>query len=73
LHLTLRLEYAVICNHEYSKIHETWNNSLDLFYMYNPKFGRRYIRYKNNRQIVTYETNCLVDIKQKPPTLAMSF
>ena len=73
LHLTLRLEYAVICNHEYSKIHETWNNSLDLFYMYNPKFGRRYIRHKNNRQIITYETNCLVDINQKPPTLAMSF
>ena len=73
LHLTLRLEYSAICKHEWNKIHEIWNNSLDLFYIYNPKFGRRYIRYKNSRQLISYETNCLVDIKQKPPTLAMSF
>lgn len=72
-HLTLRLEYAVLCHHEWSKVREIWYNSLELFYMYNPKFGRRYIQYRNSRQLITYETKCLVEIKKKPPTLAMSF
>jgi len=73
LHLTLRLEYAVMCNHEWKKAHTIWSNSLDVFYTYNPKFGRRYIRYKNQKQTTSFDTSCLVDIKKKPPTLVMSF
>lgn len=69
LHLSLRLEYAVICHHEWQQIHTKWNNALDVFYIYNPKFGRKYIQRKN----ITFDTSCLVDIKKKPPTLEMSF
>jgi len=73
LYLTLRLEYSAICHHEWNKIRTKWNNALDVFYTYNPKFGRRYIRYKNKKQTISFDTNCLVDINKKPPTLAMSF
>ena len=73
LHLTLRLEYAVMCNHEWKKEHIIWEEGLDVFYTYNPKFGRRYIRYKNKKQTTSFDTNCLVNIKKIPPTLAMSF
>ena len=73
LHLTLRLEYAVMCHHEWKKAHIIWTNALDVFYTYNPKFGRRYVRFKNKQQTTSFDTNCLVDIKKKPPTLEMSF
>lgn len=73
LHLTLRLEYAIICNHEWKKVHTIWSNAMDVFYIFNPKFGRKYIRYANKKRTTSFDTNCLVDIKTKPPTLELSF
>jgi len=73
LHLTFRLKYSILCHDEWNTVYEKWNNALDVFYIYNPKFGRRYLRYKNKKQITSFETNCLVDLKKKPPMLVMSF
>lgn len=72
--LNLRLEYANIPEEEWADISMKLTNSLNLFYMYNPKFGRKYIYYKNRKRIIDFEVaHTSVLKKKKYPILTVSF
>jgi hypothetical protein len=71
--LSLRLMFSPAPEEIWSKIEIELTTSLNVFYMYNPKFGRKYIRYKNKKKITEFEVNHSAVLTKKRPFLTLSF
>lgn len=71
--LSLRLEYANISEELWETISIELLTSLNIFYMYNQKFGRKYIHHKNKKRVVTFEDKYTVVLIKKIPALTISF
>lgn len=71
--LSLRLEYAPVSDNIWYNIEMELITALNVFYMYNPKFGRKYIHYKNKTRIIEFEVKHAAILTKKRPLLTISF
>ena len=71
LHLYLRIIHSNICNEEWLQLSDELHTLLTKFYMFNPKFGRKYIHAKQN--MVTFNKDHIMYKPIKNPTLLAIF
>jgi len=68
LHLYFRYHYANVCDEVWSFLREELHTMLNAFYIYNPMFGRKYIRrHKGSPNEVIFNTKHIpIDIPKQP-------
>ena len=71
LHIYMRIMHSNIGNEEWFNLSDELNLRLSKFYIFNPKFGRKFINAK--KQTVTFNKGCIDYKPIKNPTLMMVF
>ena len=74
LHIYFRYHYANLCDEVWSYLREELYTMLNAFYIYNPMFGRKYIRGQkgSSNEIIFNTKHIPIDIS-KQPTFIINF